>query len=116
MKYISKFILPLLIITIIGIVYYSYSKPNDELGNFSKFNTGSEINQEINVAIVRTKMMREDANGMIISFVAKDKNNVEVVVNIREPAPEKIMNAKVIELLGHLHKEGFSAVRATIIR
>ena len=116
MKNISKLILPILIISILGLVYYSYFKPSDELGDFSRFNTGSEINQEINVAIVKSKTIRKDENGRIISFVAKDKNNIEVTINLHNPAPENIINAKVIELLGHLHKDSFSAARATIIK
>jgi len=116
LKNISKLILPILILIVIGLIYYSYFKPSDELGDFGKFSVGNEISQEINVAIVKSKTIQKDENGRIISFVAKDKNNVEVIVKLREPASESILDAKVILLLGHLHKNGFVASSSTIIK
>ena len=64
-----------------------------EIGSFSKFSAGSEINQQINVAIVKSKGFERDANGNI--FFAKDKNGVEVQVSSHEPIPVEIVNAEV---------------------
>jgi len=55
MKIISKLILPLIAVAVIAVIYYIYFAPTKELGSFSKYSPGSEINQEINVAIVKSK-------------------------------------------------------------
>ena len=116
MKNISKLILPVIIIAVIGLIYYTYFAPSDELGDFSKFSAGSEINQNINVAVVKSKAFERDKSGGIISFYAKDKNNVEVKITLHEPAAEEIVNTKVIELMGHLHGNSFVASKVSIIK
>ena len=116
MKNISKLILPVIIIAVIGLIYYTYFAPSDELGDFSKFSAGSEISQNINVAVVKSKAFERDKSGGIISFYAKDKNNVEVKITLHEPAPEEIVNAEVVELLGHMHGNSLIASRVTIIK
>ena len=116
MKNISKLILPVIIIAVIGLIYYTYFAPSDELGDFNKFSAGSEINQNINVAVVKSKAFERDKSGGIISFYAKDKNNVEVKITLHEPAPEEIVNAEVVELLGHMHENSLTASRVTIVK
>ncbi|KAF0141818.1 MAG: hypothetical protein FD122_1373 [Stygiobacter sp.] len=116
MKNISKLILPVIIIGVIGLIYYTYFAPSDELGDFSKFSAGSEINQNINVAVVKSKAFERDANGRIISFYARDKNNVEVQVTSHEPIPVEIANAELVELLGHMHGNSITASKISIIK
>ncbi len=116
MKSFSKFILPILIITVFGLVYYTYFKPSDELGHFSRFDSGTEISQEINVAVVKSKGFERDARGGIISFYAKDKDNVEMKIKMHEAVSDDIINAEVIELMGHLHETTFVSSRATVIK
>lgn len=115
MKNISKLILPAIIIAVIGLIYYTYFAPSDELGDFSKFSPGSEISQNINVAVVKSKAFERDKSGGIISFYAKDKNNVEVKITLHEPAPKEIVNAEVVELMGHVHGNSFTASKISII-
>lgn len=57
----------------------------------------------------------KDANGNIISFYAVDKNNVEVKVTSHEPILPEIVNADVVELLGHMHENSLVAAKITII-
>ena len=116
MKNISKLILPVIIIGVIGLIYYTYFAPSDELGDFSKFSAGSEINQNINVAVVKSKAFERDKSGGIISFYAKDKNNVEVKITLHEPAPEEIVNAEVVEILGHMHGSNFTAASVSVLK
>lgn len=44
-----------MILVVILTIYFSYFAPSAELGLFSKFSSGSEINQRINVEIVKNK-------------------------------------------------------------
>ncbi|MBF8295255.1 MAG: hypothetical protein HW389_1800 [Bacteroidetes bacterium] len=116
MKPVPKFILTLVIIAVVGSIYYSYIKPTDELGDFSKFSTNSEINQTINVGIVKSRGFERDGSGGITSLYGIDKNNVEMRITLHEPAPLGIVDAAVIELLGHLHSDGFVASQITVIK
>ena len=112
----SKFILPIISAAVLGLIYYIYFAPTKELGSFSKFGGGSEINQQINVSVVKENGFERDAKGGIISFYAKDKDNLEIKITLHEPAPEEIVNAEVVELLGHMHGNSFTASRVTIVR
>jgi len=113
---ISRLILPAIFIIVIVIMYLTYFASTDEIGSFTKFSPGSEINQEINVAIVRSKGFERDANGNITSFYASDKNNVEVKVTSHEPIPAEIVNAEIVELLGHMHENSLVASNISILK
>lgn len=120
MKKFQKLILPAIFALVLALLYFTYFAPTKELGDFSKFG-GSEINQNINVRVVKSrndpsgKGFEKDANGNIISFYAADKNNVEVKVTSHEPIPAEIANAKVVELLGHMHENNFVAAKINLI-
>ncbi|NCQ17998.1 MAG: hypothetical protein COZ80_04110 [Ignavibacteria bacterium CG_4_8_14_3_um_filter_37_9] len=112
----SKLILPTILIVVIAVIYFNYFAPTQKLGSFDKFDGGSEINQQINVGVVRSKDFERDANGGIVSFYAHDKNNVEIKITLHEPAPEEIVNAEVVELMGHLHGNSFVTSKVSIIK
>ncbi len=112
----SKLILPIISAAVLALIYYTYFAPTKELGDFSKFSAGSEINQNINVAVVKSKAFEKNKSGGIISFYAKDKNNVEVKITLHEPATEEIVNAKVIELMGHMHGSNFTAASVSVLK
>ncbi|MCL5027405.1 MAG: hypothetical protein M1480_00125 [Bacteroidetes bacterium] len=116
MKKLSKLILPTIFIVVIAIMYFTYFAKTDEVGSLDKFSPGSEINQEINLLVVKSKGFERDANGSITSFYAADKNNVEVQVTSHEPISPEIANAEVVELLGHMHGNSLVAAKITIIK
>lgn len=116
MKKLSKLILPLIVIVVIAFFYFTYFAPTTQLGSFDKFSSGAEINQRINVRIVKSMSLEKDANGNIISFYAVDKNNVEVKVTSHEPVLPEIADADVVELLGHMHENGFTAAKISILK
>ena len=115
MKKLSKLILPAIFIVVIAIMYFTYFAKTDEIGSLDKFSPGSEINQEINLFVVKSKIER-DASGNISSFYAMDKNNIEVQVTSHEPIPPEVANAEVVELLGHMHGNSLVAAKITIIK
>lgn len=115
MKKVQKLLLPVLLIFVIVAIYHSYFAPTTELGDLSKFGS-SEINQRVNVLIVKESGFGRTASGDIISFKAKDKNNITVNVSLGEPAPPEIVNAEIVELFGHMHGDKFSAVSVKIIQ
>ena len=113
---ISRLILPAIFIVVITVMYFTYFASTNEIGSLNKFSSGSEINQEINLAIIKDKSFGKDANGSIISFYASDKNNVEVNVTSHEPIPAEIVNAEVVQLLGHMHENSLVASKVSIIK
>lgn len=112
----SKFVLPLISVMVIVVIYFTYFAPTKELGSFSKFSGGSEINQQINVSVVKENGFERDTDGKIVSFYARDINNLEIKITLHEPAPEEIVNAEVVGLFGHMHENSFTASKITIIK
>jgi hypothetical protein len=49
---ISKLILPAIFIEVIAIVYFTYFASKAEIGSFTTFSPGSQINQRINAFVV----------------------------------------------------------------
>lgn len=116
MKFLSKFIFPVIVAAVLAVIYFTYFAPTKDIGSFSKFSAGSEINQDINVAVVKEKGFERDANGSITSFYARDKNNVVIRIESHEPLLAEITNAEVVEVLGHMHANGIVASKITIIK
>lgn len=113
----SKLILPAIFTVVILMIYFLYFAPTDELGSFSKFSPGSEINQEINLAVVKQKDFERNENGGIISFYAQDINNVEMKVTSHEPIPANVISsAEIVEVLGHIHGNTLTASRVSIVK
>ena len=111
----SGFLLPAAIIGTIILIYFSYFAPSNELGSFSNFDPGSEINQAVNVELVKNKNFRRNANGAIMAFYAKDKQGVEKMISLHEPAPAGFENAEVVELFGHFHGDSFTVSKLKIL-
>ncbi|MEW6654778.1 MAG: hypothetical protein AB1394_15100 [Bacteroidota bacterium] len=116
MRKISKLILPLISVTVLAVIYFIYFAPSKELGSFSKFGDGSEINQQINVSVVKENGFERDADGRIISFYAKDKNNLSIKITLHEPVTDDIVDAVVVELMGHMHGGNFTAASISIVK
>lgn len=116
MKSLQKFILPAIIAVVVLVIWQIYFVPTKALGSFSRFSDGSEVNQKINVAVVKSKGFERDAKGGIAAFFARDKDNAEAKVTLHEPAPEEIVNADVVELMGHMHGNTFVAAKVSIIK
>ncbi len=115
MEKLSKLILPILIFAAVFLVYKFYFAPTNDLGSFSKFSTGSEINQEINVAVVHSKGFKKNKSGEIVSFYARDINNTVVLVVAHESISDEIVRTKIVSLLGHMHTDNFAAAKVNIL-
>ncbi len=115
MKTLQKIVLPALVGVIVAVVYFEYFAPKSDLGDFSKFGE-SEINKRINVLVVKEQKFARNKNGDIFSFIVRDRKNKIVFVSMREPVPEKIKKAEVVELFGHLHGNNFAAASVKIIK
>ncbi len=116
MRKLSKLVLPLISVTVLVVIYYIYFAPTKELGSFSKFGGGSEINQQINVSVVKENGFERNADGRIISFYAKDKNNLSIKITLHEPVTDDIVDAEVVELMGHMHGNSFVAASVSVVK
>ena len=108
MKNLEKLVLPILVIFILSLLYFSYFAPSDDLGNFSKFDTNSSASLPIIVKIVKDKRITRDSSGEYAFYVI-DKDNKEVLVNGLKNLPPGIDDSKTIVLTGHLTRESFHA-------
>ena len=114
MKNLQKFILPVLVIGIILILYFTYFAPRNELGSFSDFDTNSNANREIIVKLVKEKgFIQNQGSGSTIFYVL-DKAGKEVKVEAPSILPPGLDVAVTVTLRGHLHTDYFHATEVSI--
>ncbi len=113
MSNLTKILMPAVILFAIYAIYILM--PTDEIGSFDKVRAAGEINQNINVFINHAKGFEQDANGNVTAFYATDKNKSEAIISLKEAASKEITNAKIVEILGHMHDNTFIATRVTIV-
>ena len=101
MKHLQKLILPLLVISIIALVYFVYFTA-EGLGSFSDFDVNNSASKDIKVEILHERGINNNA------FFVIDKTGKEVLVNA-DHLPPGIESAKVVVLRGHLNKDSFHA-------
>jgi len=106
-KNIQKFILPLLIITVIALIYFLYFSPKEGLGSFSDFDPNNNAVKDIRVTLLQDQGINKTAEGGAVFFVS-DKNNTVVQVNA-DKIPTELESAETIILKGHLSQGGFHA-------
>ncbi|HSP89085.1 MAG TPA: hypothetical protein VLN45_13195 [Ignavibacteriaceae bacterium] len=105
MKAIQKLILPLLIIVVIGLIYFLYFSPKEGLGSFSDFDPNNNAVKEIRVKIVHEQGINKTSEGGA-TFFASDKNNTIMQVSA-EKVPAGIESAEIVLLKGHMSQGGF---------
>lgn len=109
MKNIQKLILPALVIFIMGILYFTYFAPSDELGSFARLDSNSNASVPIIVKLVKEKGVQRTQDGSYVFYVV-DKDNKEVLINGLKDLPPGMNDSKSMVLTGHLSgKESFHA-------
>jgi hypothetical protein len=106
----------ILAISLAIIGYAIYVLTSDEIGSLEAVRTAGEINQSVQVLVDHSKDFERDRNNNIISFYVKDMQNVEAKVKLGEPAPEDVITAEVVKLLGHMHGNIFIAKQVSIVK
>lgn len=109
-----KIIIGLLLVIFFGYVIYNVNKTSKEgTESFSKFDPSSTANKTIKVEFIQEKGITKNPDGGSVFFV-RDKAGVEKRVSFDKELPEKINDAEIITLTGHLHGDFFHAVDVTI--
>lgn len=112
MDFLKKLTIPFLLIAIIAIIYSTYFAGNKGLGSFASFDTNNNANKEIRVKIIQERGINLDMQNGIVTFYAADKNGTQQLV--QAPVNEKIKDAKIVLLRGHLHEDHFHATEIEI--
>ncbi len=107
MKTFQKLILPLLLVVVIGLIYFLYFSPKEGLGSFGDFDPNNNAVKEIRVEIVKDRGINETPGGGA-AFYAADANNTIVQVNA-DKVPAGFDMASVVLLKGHMSQGGFHA-------
>lgn len=107
MKNLQKLILPILIITVIGLIYIFYFSPKQGLGSFSDFDPNNSAVKDIRVKLLQDREITQTPGGGAVFFVS-DKDNKVVQVNA-DKVPQGFETAETIILKGHLSQNGFHA-------
>lgn len=99
MKFLSKLILPVLLVVVVVLVYLIYFSPQEGLGSFSDFDPNNNAVKDIRVMVVQERGIERDSHGA--HFYASDKNNTVILVNA-DKIPDDIESVNVVILRGHL--------------
>jgi len=109
MKNLQKLVIPILVIFIFALLYFSYFAPSDELGSFSRMDSNSNAAVPIIVKLVKEKGIQRAEDGSYIFYVV-DNDNKEVLVNGLNNLPPGMNDSKSMVLTGHLSgKNSFHA-------
>ncbi len=106
----QKYILPILVLGVVGIIYFSYFSPTDELGTFASFDPNNNANRDIIVKLVPERGFDRDVANGSTTFYVVDKHNKEMKVIGPANLPPGMNDVKTIVLRGHLHTDYFHAV------
>ena len=101
MKHLQKLILPLLVISIITLVYFIYFSA-EGLGSFSDFDVNNSASKDIKVQVLQDRGINNNA------FYVADKTGKIVMVQT-DHLPPGIESAQTVVLRGHLNKDAFHA-------
>lgn len=101
MKKIEKFLLPALVLIILGLLYYFYFAPSDELGRFSRLDSNSNASVPIVVKLVKEKGVQRVQDGSYIFYVT-DADNKEMLITGLKDLPPGMNDSKTMVLTGHL--------------
>ena len=101
MKHLQKLILPLLVISVIALVYFIYFSA-EGLGAFSDFDINNSASKDIKVQVLQDRGFNNN------TFYVADITGKIVMVQT-DHLPPGIESAQIIVLRGHLNKESFHA-------
>lgn len=105
----KKLIVPILFISLIAIIYFTYFSSAEGLGAFSEFDPNNNASKDIRVEIVKEKGINKDAASGQSIFYAKDKNGVIFLIQAPLELPASIETNYKVTLRGHIHKDYFHA-------
>ncbi|MEW6194241.1 MAG: hypothetical protein AB1521_03675 [Bacteroidota bacterium] len=112
MKY-QKLILPVLIIAVVLLLYFSYFSPKNDLGLFSEFDKNSNANRDIIVKVLPEKGFVQDTEGGGTVFYVEDGAGVQVKVLGPLSLPPGMDVTNRVTLRGHYHGDYFHASEVT---
>lgn len=101
MKHLQKLILPLLVISIIALVYFVYFSA-EGLGTFSDFDINNSASKDIKVQVLQDRGFNNN------TFYVADITGKIVMVQT-DHLPPGIETVQIVVLRGHLNKESFHA-------
>ena len=101
MKHLQILILPLLVISIIALVYFVYFSA-EGLGTFSDFDINNSASKDIKVQVLQDRGFNNN------TFYVADITGKIVMVQT-DHLPPGIETVQIVVLRGHLNKESFHA-------
>jgi len=109
----SKIAIPIFLI--FAVYIFIVLKPSNEIGSLETMRYSGEINQSMLLTVNKAKGFDRDATGNLIGFYVKDKNGSEAKIQPNKDLPSGILEAQVVEVLGHMHGETIVAAQISIV-
>lgn len=105
----QKLVIPILVLAIVSLLYFSYFNPKEELGLFSDFDTNSNANKNVVVKIIPEKGIVSDPNSAATVFYVEDRIGKQVKVNGPLTLPAGMDVTERVWLSGHYNGDSFHA-------
>jgi len=105
MKYLHKFILPVLLIILVFIIYKFYFSSNKGLGSFDDFDPNNNAVKPITVELSKDRGI--DQQGSVVVFYVSDKTGKVMMVSGELSLPQGFESANVVTIKGHLSQDSF---------
>ena len=112
MKYLQKFVLPVLLIVIVFIIYKFYFSSNKGLGSFSDFDPNNNAVKPITVELLKDREINQQGGAVV--FYVSDKTGKVMMVSGELSLPQGFESANVVTLKGHLSQDSFHAHEVVI--
>jgi hypothetical protein len=112
MKYLQKFILPVLLVIIIFIIYKFYFASDKGLGSFADFDPNNNAVKPITVELLKDREIHQQGGAVV--FYVSDKTEKVMMVTGELSLPQGFESATVVTLKGHLSQDSFHAHEVVI--
>ena len=112
MKYLQKFILPVLLLVIVFIIYKFYFSSKMGLGSFDDFDPNNNAVKPITVELLKDREINQQ--GGTVVFYVSDKTGKVMMVTGELSLPQGFESANVVTLKGHLSQDSFHAHEVVI--
>ncbi len=115
MQKIQKFILPILVVVVLGLIYVFYLSPQKGLGSFDDVDPDAHVQKEIKVKLLTSEGIDRSSDPMKAIFYVQDAKGKKVQVAVDKMAlPEGFDQAEFVTVVGHFHGARFDAVEVKI--
>ncbi|MBE2279783.1 MAG: hypothetical protein IAE91_05280 [Ignavibacteriaceae bacterium] len=110
----QKFVIPGLLLIIVGIVIVTYFLPGRDLGTFDNIDPNAHLNKEVRVVLDKSFPFDTNSQPGKTIFRVIDRKGNKVMVAVEGVPPAGMTQAETIVVIGHFHHKIFDAIEVKL--